>query len=113
MWNTTLGPQENSISDRLADKEYLESSDKSPDRRAIILNRNELTDCLDGYGALVICADEQTLERHASRRSEAEYCLLMEARFVGRDQFLNGLARCGIILMDKTQDIRRLANHFT
>ena len=32
---------------------------------------------------------------------EAEHCLLLEVRFVGRDKFLNGLARCGIIRWTK------------
>ena len=53
------------------------------------------------------------LEGHASMGLDAEYRFLPEARLVGRDNFLNGLAQCDIIRMNKIQDIRRLANHFT
>lgn len=53
------------------------------------------------------------LERHASMNLDAEHGFLPKARFVGRDNFLNGLPRCGLVRMNKAQDIRRLANHFT
>lgn len=44
---------------------------------------------------------------------DAEHRFLPEARLVGRDNFLNGLARGDIIRMNKAQDIRRFADHFT
>ena len=43
---------------------------------------------------------------------DPEHRFLLKARFVGRDNFLNGLARCGIIRMDETQDIRRFTYGF-
>ena len=61
---------------------------------------------------MIICADGQKLEGHASIRFEAEHRFLPETHFVGRDDLLDGLVRYGIVRMDKVQDIRRLATHF-
>ncbi len=53
------------------------------------------------------------LQRHADRGLDAKHGFLLEARFVGRDDLLNGLARYGVIRMNKTQDIRGLTHDFT
>ena len=55
---------------------------------------------------------EHRLERSARKGLDAKHGFLLEARFIGRDNFLNGMVRCSIIPMNKAQDIRGLANHF-
>lgn len=53
------------------------------------------------------------LARHARMSLDPKHCFLLEVHFVGCDNFPDGLARCGIVRMDKTQNIRRFADHFT
>jgi len=36
---------------------------------------------------------------------DAEHRFLLETHFVGRDNFLNGLVRHGIVRMDEAQDV--------
>ncbi len=55
--------------------------------------------------------DIDRLQRCACGGLDAEHRFLLEARFVGRDNFLNGLVRHGIIRMNKAQDIRGFADH--
>ena len=52
------------------------------------------------------------LERHADIGLDTKYRSLLEARFVGQDDLLDGLVRCSIVRMDKAQDIRKLTTHF-